>query len=63
MDANQVEKSLRTLSELLICFQSWEPESRVMGNVKSSDASDAIRISINAIINSYLYYKNICYIV
>ena len=57
MDANQVEKSLRTLSELLMCFQSWDSDCRVMGNVKSGDASDAIRLSINAIQRSNVTYR------
>lgn len=37
------DKQTATLSELLMCFLSWEPDVRVLGNVRAEDAANAIR--------------------
>ncbi|MFZ3193712.1 MAG: DUF551 domain-containing protein [Moraxellaceae bacterium] len=33
----------QTAADLLACFMAWEPDVRVVGNVRAGDAADAIR--------------------
>jgi hypothetical protein len=49
--AGQVEPSVRqhaeTLRDLLACCSAWEPEARILGNVKAGDAAQAVAWMLN----------------
>lgn len=40
--------AVKTLRELLTCFQCWEPTVRVLGNVRADDAAAAITTALAA---------------
>lgn len=47
-EAKISDEHCRTLTELLTCFMSWEPQVRVLGNVRADDAANAIRTVLAA---------------
>lgn len=43
-----LDEHRRTLTDLYRCFMSWEPQVRVLGNVRADDAANAIRAVLAA---------------
>jgi hypothetical protein len=44
--ADVIAAAKPVLRELLMCFYSWEPDVRVLGNVRAGDAVDAIAAAL-----------------
>lgn len=40
------EKTLDTLNQIYACFLAWEPQVRVIGNVRAEDGANALRAII-----------------
>jgi len=37
----------QTVRDLLVCFRAWEPDVRILGNVRAADAASALERLIN----------------
>ena len=55
-----VRRHLLTMRELLACFRAWEPQVRVLGNVRADDAAAAAAYVLGYLESDARYYEPPC---
>ena len=55
-----VRRHLQTMRELLACFNAWEPQVRVLGNVRADDAAAAVTYVLKDLEQEARFYEPPC---